>query len=302
MEVSFLNRILVDPETDEPLIFDNLSGTLKGPSSNKVYSFIEEVPCIMADDNLMADTEIHSKYGTKFHYVDHYQKDAAIFDYFQEVNNRATGLELRRLQQSIIREITGEMSLILDAGCGGGWVSKVLVPSGKKVISMDVSPGNPVKAIRELKHKNHAGLIADIYNIPLKEKSLDCIIASEVMEHLPDPRTFIIKMLKLLKKNGKLIITTPYNEKIEYYLCVHCNRPTPKNAHLYSFNESNIIQLIPEKGIKWKYDIFMNKYLLKIRADIVLGFLSFSMWRKIDKMFNFLYNYPARLKIVIVKD
>ena len=58
---------------------------------------------------------------------------------------------------------------------------------------------------------------------------------------------FIEKLIEKLKTGGKLIITTPYNEKLEYYLCVHCNLPTPKNAHLHSFNKQNIKEIISNK-------------------------------------------------------
>jgi 2-polyprenyl-3-methyl-5-hydroxy-6-metoxy-1,4-benzoquinol methylase len=51
-------------------------------------------------------------------------------------------------------EITRGMQVILDIGCGKGWVSKKLVPDGKKVISMDISSENPVRAVQEVKMKS----------------------------------------------------------------------------------------------------------------------------------------------------
>ena len=150
-----------------------------------------------------------------------------------------TKYEIRRLHESILNEINEDMSVILDVGCGNGWASKKLIPLGKKVISMDISSDNPINAEMEVTHIKHAGLIEDAYNIPLRDNSVDCINAAEVLKHVPDPKTFISGLIKLLKHKGKLIISTPYNEKIEYNLCVHCNRPTPRYAHLHSFNENN---------------------------------------------------------------
>jgi len=299
---NFFVDLLIDPGTRERLLFDQASNTLVSTKSGRKFSFIEYVPRIILEENQnILKSGIHLEYDSNFNYTDHYQKDAVLFDYSGKNLPAITRDEIRRLQESIINEITEDMSVILDVGCGNGWASKKLIPLGKKVISMDISSENPVKAVREVRHKNHAGLIADAYNIPLKENSVDCIIASEILEHVPDPKTFITGLIRLLKHKGKLIITAPYNEKIEYNLCVHCNRPTPRFAHLHSFNENNIRQFIPENGITWKTKKFINKYLLQIRSHVILKFLPFSLWKYFDNLFNSLFHKPLRLQLVISK-
>jgi SAM-dependent methyltransferase/uncharacterized protein YbaR (Trm112 family) len=299
---NFLLELLIDPETGGTLFYDQVTNTLFSTKSGNKFSLIESVPRIIIGENQnIIKSGIHREYDSYFNYIDHYQKDAALSDYSENNLPGITKDEIRRLHESVINEITDEMSLILDIGCGNGWASKKLIPSGKKVISMDISSDNPVKAVREVRHENHAGLIADAYNIPLKENSVDCIIASEILEHVPDPMTMIAGLIKLLKQKGKLIITVPYNEKIEYNLCVHCNRPTPRFAHLHSFNENNILRFIPEKGITWKAKRFINKYLLQIRSHVILKLLPFSYWKHIDNLFNSLFRKPLRLQLVIIK-
>jgi 2-polyprenyl-3-methyl-5-hydroxy-6-metoxy-1,4-benzoquinol methylase len=254
------------------------------------------------EDNLsVLKSDLHREYNSDFNYGDHYQKDAELFDYSEKDMPEVTKNEINRLHESIIKEIQKEFTTVLDVGCGNGWVSKKLIPLGKKVISMDISSANPVKALREVGHQNHAGLIADVYNIPLKENSIDCIVASEILEHVPDPKLFINNLIKLLKNNGKLIITTPYNEKIEYYLCVHCNRPTPKFAHLHSFNEENINRCIPQTGVTWSAKKFISNWLSRIRSHIILKFFPFPIWMFIDNLFTKIFNNPTRLQIVIIK-
>lgn len=302
MNDNFIFDLLMDPGTGEKLLFDPVSNSLVSTKTGNRYSLIESVPRIIIGENLkIAKSGLHQEYDSNFDYNDHYQKDAVLFDYSENDLPGMTKNEIRRLHESIIKEITEDMSVILDVGCGNGWASKKLIPTGRKVISMDISTDNPVKAVSEVPHKNHAGLIADAYNIPLKYNSIDCIIASEVLEHVPDPRTFITSLIKLLKHDGKLIITVPYNEKIEYYLCVHCNRPTPKHAHLHSFNENNISQFIPESGITWKTKRFINKYLLQMRSHIILRFLPYNSWRLIDNLFNLLFHNSTRLQLNITK-
>jgi 2-polyprenyl-3-methyl-5-hydroxy-6-metoxy-1,4-benzoquinol methylase len=254
------------------------------------------------DNQSVKKSDIHEDHDSEFKYSDHYQKDADIFNYSEKDMPAVSREEFKRLRESIISEISENINIVLDVGCGNGWAAKKLIPLGKKVISMDISSTNPVKTIKEVPHENHAGLIADVYNIPLKENSVDCIIASEILEHVPDPEIFIINLVKLLKQNGKLIITTPYNEKIEYYLCVHCNKPTPKHAHLHSFTEENIQQLVPQTGITWSVKRFCNKYLAQIRSHIFLRFFPYSIWKLFDNLFNSVFNNATRLQVVIIKN
>jgi SAM-dependent methyltransferase len=302
MNDNFLYELLIDPITKEPLYFDNSSNTFKSSSLGKSYSLVESIPRIMVDDNQsVANLDFHYIYDSDFKYSDHYQKDADLFDYSEQNLSAMTRNEFNRLRESIIREISHEMSIVLDVGCGNGWASKKLIPLGKKVISMDISSTNPVTAVRKISHKNHAGLIADVFNIPLKENSVDCIIASEILEHVVDPKLCIFNLIALLKHNGKLIITTPYNEKIEYYLCIHCNQPTPRYAHLHSFNEVNIIGYIPQTGVIWSVKSLINNYLSRIRSHVVLKLFPFSFWMFFDNLFNKMFYKPTRLQIVITK-
>jgi 2-polyprenyl-3-methyl-5-hydroxy-6-metoxy-1,4-benzoquinol methylase/uncharacterized protein YbaR (Trm112 family) len=284
---NFLLELLIDPLTREPLVFDNASNSLIGKISKNKYPIINTIPKILVNEDLtIAKSDLHRKFESEFSYIDHYQKDAEIFCYAEEPTSGVTKNEISRLHESIIEEIANELIIILDVGCGGGWASKKLVPLGKKVISMDISSNNPIHAIQEVQHSNHAGLIADAFNIPLKDESIDCIIASEIIEHVPDPKKFISGLIRLLKSNGKLIITTPYDEKIEYYLCVHCNKPTPKSAHLHSFNELNIIRYLPSEGIIWSSKKNINRFLIKVRSHVILKYIPYKYWKFIDNLFN----------------
>ncbi len=52
-------------------------------------------------------------------------------------------------------------------------------------------------------------LAGDIFKLPIKSQSVDCVIAAEIFEHLQDVMKPISEMERVLKKGGLAIITTP---------------------------------------------------------------------------------------------
>lgn len=53
-------------------------------------------------------------------------------------------------------------------------------------------------------------IVSDIVSIPLPDRSLDAIMCTEVLEHIPDPLAAIKEFGRLLKPGGYLLITAPF--------------------------------------------------------------------------------------------
>ena len=299
---NFLKEIIADPVTKNELFEEKREGRDLLVCANEIYPIIEGIPVLLPHhQNENSNSHLHSQFNSAFNYTEHYQEDASFFDYFKEEETAAGKEELRRLQQAITKHIPQEAKLILDVGCGNGWIAKYFLPKGKNVISMDIALKNPAQVLKENPAENHAAVVADAYFLPFKKNSFDAIIASEVMEHVYDPKLFISSLMEVLKPGGILIITTPYDEKIEYFLCVHCNKPTPKNAHLHSFNERNVGNFIPENYKDYRVEKFSNKYLVRLRLNLLTAFLPYHLWKIKDAFFNRIFKKPMRFLIEIKK-
>lgn len=297
----FFEKILCDPSLKSDLKTTSSANSLLSIDGSE-YNISDGIPdlkpkVIKKLENL---SQLHLDFGTDFEYSAHYELDAKIHDYFSDYKCTATEDEFRRIHQAIIERVPKNADVILDVGCGNAWVAEHFLKKGKKVISMDISGENPHKAVTKFPSDNHAGLIADVFHLPIKENSLDCIIASEIIEHVINPKEFVNELLRALKPDGKLIITTPYDEDLEYQLCVHCNKPTTKHAHLHSFNEKNISEIIPN-NFKFDYLIFGNKYLGRLRTHYLIGWMPFKIWRYFDKLASIIKNKPIRFLIEIKK-
>ncbi|MCO6488156.1 MAG: methyltransferase domain-containing protein [Phaeodactylibacter sp.] len=292
--------MLVSPDNGQPLEWAN--GKLQAAGNGFSYEVEGGVPVLLPKGarETSARAEQHERFGSRFFYVDHYQSDAELFDYFEDFGDEGARHEMRRLHETIISEVSGETAGILDAGCGNAWVAQHFCPKGISVCSMDISTVNPQRALERYPYSNHYGVVADAYRLPFRDGAFDCVIASEIIEHVPDPGGFIGSLLRVLRPGGQLIITTPYNEKIQYSLCIHCNRPTPQHAHIHSFTMKKIQALTPKEQVAGhRIYTFGNKALIRLRMHVFLKYLPFRLWRRADRLATRVIRKPSRIMYVI---
>jgi len=94
---------------------------------------------------------------------------------------------------------------ILDSGCGQGAFSQRLVDLGMVVDACDIDTG-------QLKANVNRKIELDLNNEIPAEKfpyKYDIILAFEIIEHLHNPWKYLDDCLKLLKKGGIIVLTTP---------------------------------------------------------------------------------------------
>ena len=99
---------------------------------------------------------------------------------------------------------------ILDIGCGGGLLSEPMARLGADVVGADPAPRNiPVARL----HAAESGLTID-YRLTTAEdlaaagERFDVVLNMEVVEHVPDPQSFLTACQTLLKPGGLMICST----------------------------------------------------------------------------------------------
>lgn len=110
----------------------------------------------------------------------------------------------RRLRhRKVIKHIPKD-SIVCDIGCGGdAYFLKSISGLIKHGIGFDRDIENREDAKLELKR------IELFEEIPLEKESCDIVTMLAVLEHLANPQEFLDKCFKILKNDGKLILTTP---------------------------------------------------------------------------------------------
>jgi 2-polyprenyl-3-methyl-5-hydroxy-6-metoxy-1,4-benzoquinol methylase len=232
-------------------------------------------------------------------HITHYRLDAELFDYFDEGAGatRDFGRRLRDYILSLCDVKRG--SRVLDVGSGSGWVARQLVAKSTKVVSIDLSQRNLEKVKLTLGRGDADFVLADTYHLPFRSGSFDLVVISEVLEHLNSPAACLQEFERILAPNGKVIASTPYREKIQYYLCIHCNKKTPANAHLHSFDEHSLASLFRSQNFsRIRFQKFGNKVLLFARIYYLLRFLPFRLWKALDYIVNMILPTPVYIAAI----
>lgn len=274
-------EILQSPDLGNKLTLSDCN-TLTDNGNGFVYPICNNVPSFLPQQEKENNTS-----NANFRYIDHYTKDAEVFDYHRDKKDKLTEASVAMLQKTVIKQAPKNTGLLLDVGCGCAYVAKHFVNTNVKVVSLDIAQVNAEKALQKYPAPNHAAVVADVYALPFAENTFDCIIASEIIEHTIDPQKFIAALRRVLKPEGTLIISTPYKERIEYSLCIHCNCATPKNAHLHSFDKNNMHKLHTNSSQKIEKIILVgNKLLLHTRAILLIKKMGYTVWKCSDKIAN----------------
>jgi SAM-dependent methyltransferase len=93
---------------------------------------------------------------------------------------------------------------LLDVGCGQMPYRKFVLDSGlvSSYIGLDLED-NPI-------HVNKPDLLWDGKNIPLDDNSVDSVLITEVIEHVPDLIVLLKEIHRVLKPGGKVVGTCPF--------------------------------------------------------------------------------------------
>ena len=118
--------------------------------------------------------------------------------------------------------------ICVDLGCGEGRHSlTAYMAEGVTVLGFDLAYSDLKTAksrISDMEPHNPAGDVSFVQangmSLPLADNSVDRLICSEVLEHIPNYISFIEEIDRVLKPDGKLCITVPraWPEKICWLL------------------------------------------------------------------------------------
>lgn len=129
----------------------------------------------------------------------------AYFNTLSAQNRRSPGQTWDTIALAFSRMLWGKQ--IADVGCGNGRLAALLASSGNDVIGVD-NAEEQIKLAREL-YQGRGGLsfsVADSEALPFPNESMDVVIFSHSLHHMPSPERSITEAARTLLPGGRLIL------------------------------------------------------------------------------------------------
>src|SRR5205814_775579 len=132
-------------------------------------------------------------------------------------NDDAIHFSMTRFPRLLQAHLTGGPLAFADLGCGDGPWFKLLESKGH------ISPAQPVYAVdleaarlRRVAHRFPYAktVLAPGDDVPqIASGTLDFIISTMVLEHVPDELKFLAEIRRMLKPGGKAYVTTVFKKR-----------------------------------------------------------------------------------------
>jgi SAM-dependent methyltransferase len=157
-------------------------------------------------------------------------------------------------------------SRLLEIGCGAGNLLLQATVAGSYPVALDLSMQALTFVRSRLKEAQSGSDAPNGFvctqavgeSLPFPGYTFDCILLSEVIEHLEAPEISIREAMRVLCPGGRLLITTPNYRSFWPFMewAVDRLNRAPKMAgeqHISRFHPSSLKQILVESGLRLEY-------------------------------------------------
>jgi SAM-dependent methyltransferase len=188
------------------------------------------------------------------YYPDNYwfAPDSGAAGRMEEVYRR---LVLRDHVQFVERALrtTSARGPLLDVGCGGGLFLGMMRERGFRVLGLDFSREAAAIAWRR---QQAPAVCAMLEHPPFPAGSLAALTMYHVLEHLYDPRAYLVSAHRLLASDGRLVVQVPNAACWQFGLLGRAWNGVDVPRHLFDFRDTDLEKLVESCGfevVRWKY-------------------------------------------------
>jgi 2-polyprenyl-3-methyl-5-hydroxy-6-metoxy-1,4-benzoquinol methylase len=152
-------------------------------------------------------------------------------------------------------ELIGTGHEVLDVGAFDGQFSARIKERGNRVTALDVS----AEALERAKLRGVDIVQADLATTwPFENCSFDVVFAGEIIEHLVDTDAFLTESRRVVRRGGRLVITTPNLASLGRRILLALGRNpyidtalrTDQAGHVRYFVRSSLKTLLEENGFR----------------------------------------------------
>ncbi len=170
--------------------------------------------------------------------------EGATAGYFAKVETK-----MRRSRNRIraLRRIAPQAERFLDVGCSGGFMVEAAREAGFAATGVDLEPPAIGYARRHFPQNIFfCGTIEEF--AATSPDPFDVVYSSEVIEHVPDVRSFALTLASLVRPGGLLYVTTPDLTHWSQPRDLHLRSGFGPPAHCVYFTPKSLIGLLDVAG------------------------------------------------------
>ncbi|CAB4368157.1 MAG: methyltransferase domain-containing protein [Actinobacteria bacterium] len=150
----------------------------------------------------------------------------------------------------------------LDAGAGFGRHAFEAARQGATVFALDYASDEVVMTrntfgamleAKEITEQAYGGVLrGDATKLPFADNTFDCVVTSEVLEHIQDDVSAISELHRVLKPGGSLGVTVPswWPEKINWMLSDEYHAPKSVGGHVRIYSATELKAKLRSAGLE----------------------------------------------------
>ena len=156
---------------------------------------------------------------------------------------------------TLMLDLIGGGTQVLDVGCATGYLARALVERGCQVTGIEYVPEAAEQARPVLSHL----VIGDVTTLDLDaelgESRFDYIVLGDILEHLPDPAAVLRSLVGLLAPGGSVVLSAPNVTHGALRLALlqgrwqYTDRGLLDRTHLRFFTRTSLLELLHEAGL-----------------------------------------------------
>ncbi len=112
---------------------------------------------------------------------------------------------------------------VADLGCGSGVFTDLLHQRGLNSVGLDLSP--KLIALGRRKYPGVEFLEGDVEKLPFADASIDGVLLSGIVHHLPDPSGCAAEVFRVLKPRGRFVAFDP--NRMNPFMWLYRDRSSP---------------------------------------------------------------------------
>jgi len=154
---------------------------------------------------------------------------------------------------------------ILDAGCGNGRYSRLLLRQADAdavMTGFDYSQQMLHRARKRLADGRATHVAADLTRLPYADESFDAIVCGWVLEHLPDPELGLRELARVLRPKGKLLLLTT-EDTLTGAMC-------SRLWHCRTYNRSQLRRTCERCGFEWQRELWFSRLHARLRLGGII--------------------------------